>query len=625
MIHKTVAVIGHVDHGKTGLVKALTGIDTDTLAEEKQRGLSITLGFAHRAFPSGQVHLVDAPGHADFLRMTASGLSGADAILLVVSAKDGVQTQTREHAKLAELFGIERAVVAVTKSDIATDEDVATATRQVATLLDPHGFDPMQIIACSSVSGMGLSALCDALSRICEESPQRPDLKGFYLPIDRVFSAPGAGTIVTGTLLGAAIGVDDEIILEPGRRTASVRAIQIAGADHARAMPGARIAINLRGIDTTSIRRGQVVCAPDDFSTSHRFDVALMPGPGLKHMEQVTVLQGTAHGPARVRLYPATDSEYRYAQLEFPSSQIAYPGQRFVLHRPATSEILTGGIVIDPGAPLITRNKPAHVTVLHALATGDLNAAAHALADRDRGVVDLQTLVRTKADGKILLGPEFETDSAARSFRKRELETLEAKCLHAITDLHEARPCRPIVEMTDLVARLRPAPDVLVDAVIKRLISADVLHRRADGVSLANRDPLDSMSADQRAAYHAADRRLSDMGLHPVALFDAVTEEAFDLEVLLIDKGRAVRLFNHSLKQSLLLSVDAIDEGQKRLAKAFPNGTPFTTSAARQVLETNRKTIVPLLEYYDRLGITERTEDVRTMRYSATENATGMP
>ena len=617
MNHRTVAVIGHVDHGKTGLVKALTGIDTDSLAEEQQRGLSITLGFAHMEVPGGQVHLVDAPGHADFLRMTASGMSGANAILLVVSAKDGVQAQTRAHIKLAELFGIDSAVVAVTKSDIATDEEVATVTQNVTTLLRKHGFDPMQIIACSSVSGMGLSALSNALARICEERPQRPDLKGFYLPIDRVFSAPGAGTIVTGTLLGGAIRIDDEIILEPGGRTASVRAIQVTGADHPRATPGARIAINLRGIDTASVRKGQALCAPDGFAAGHRFDVALIDCPGLKHMEQVTVLHGTAHGPARVRLYPATGAEHRYAQLEFPSPQIAYPGQRFVLYRPATSEIPTGGTVIDPGASLVIRNKPAHVAVLHALSTTDLTAAAHALADRDRGMVDLRTLARTTTDAAIVLDPEFEMDSPARSFRKRELEMLEAKCQHAITDLHEARPCRPFVEMTDLIARLRPAPKPLVDAVIKRLISADVVHRRADGVSLTNRDPLNAMSVDQRAAYHDADRRLNDMGLHPVALFDAPGEEAFDLETLLIDKGRAIRLFNHSLKQSLLVSADAIDDGREKLAEAFPNGKPFTTSAARQVLETNRKTIVPLLEYFDRLGITKRTEDTRTIHHTA--------
>lgn len=615
MTHLTLAVIGHVDHGKTSLVQALTGIDTDRLKEEKQRGLSITLGFAHMDAPNGQIHIIDTPGHADFVRMTASGLSGADAILLVVSAVENIQPQTLEHARLAELFGIRSAIVAITHSDLASASEIDQAKTKSEALLRAHGFDSMEIIACSSQTKTGLHSLRATLNRLCARSRQTADLKGFFLPIDRVFSAPGAGTIVTGTLLGAAIKIDDGVAIEPIGRTASIRSIQTAGVEQSHAAPGARVALNLRGIDAAPIRKGHALCSPGTFAAGHRFDVALTPCPGLKHMEQVTILHGTSHGPARVRLYPAASGEPLYGQIEFQSPQLAYPGQRMILRRQATAETLTGGIVIDPDARLVTRNKPAHVSVLHALATDSMTAAAHALADRDAGSVDLRMLLRSSPEAEIRLGPEFEADSTERSYRQKELDLLASGCLQALTHLHSARPCRPFIDRAALVTALRPAPPAMIQFVIARLEKAARLKTNADEVSLPDLDPFDAMSVDQLAAYERADRRLSEMGLRPAALFDAPSVETSDLEALLIAKIRAVRLFNHSLNQSLLLSMDAIRDAKLKLAAAFPDGGSFTTGAARELLDTNRKTIVPLLEYFDKLGVTKRSNDLRTISH----------
>ncbi|MEL7539275.1 MAG: GTP-binding protein, partial [Pseudomonadota bacterium] len=317
MTHATVAVIGHVDHGKTILVKALTGVDTDTLQEEKQRGLSITLGFAHLAHGSGQIHLIDTPGHADFIRMTASGISGADAVLLVISAMDGVQPQTLEHIRLAQYFGIRNVTVALTKSDLTQARNVDALQAEIESILDAHAFTHVAIIACSSVTGAGLENVVAALSSAFEYKHQRPDLKGFFLPIDRVFSAPGAGTIVTGTLLGAGVTVGDDVVLEPQHLTATIRGIQIAGASQDQAEPGARVALNLRGIDAGALTKGDVLCAPGAFQTGLRFDVSLRPCSDVKHMEQVKVLLGTGHCAARLRLYPSKPDQSVYGQLEF--------------------------------------------------------------------------------------------------------------------------------------------------------------------------------------------------------------------------------------------------------------------------------------------------------------------
>ncbi|MEM9180823.1 MAG: selenocysteine-specific translation elongation factor [Pseudomonadota bacterium] len=610
MKHRTLAVIGHVDHGKTSLVKTLTGVETDTLKEEKQRGLSITLGFAHLKFPSGHVHLIDTPGHADFIRMTASGVSGADAVLLVVSAVDGVQPQTREHVRMAGLFGIRDVIVALTKIDLVPDKDVRQAGANVEALLDTHGFSRVDVVPCSSTTGDGIDTLIATLERNAAHTNQATDLKGFFLPIDRVFSAPGVGTIVTGSLLGGSISVEDEVLVEPTHQRATIRRIEVAGIAHTQAMPSSRVALNLRGLDAASIQKGDVLCAPGKFQAGQRFDVALQSDPTLKHMEQVTVLQGTSHGTARLRLYPENGSPTVYGQLEFQAPQIAFPGQRVVLRRPSRAEILTGGTVIDPNAVLVTRNKPAHVRVLRARLERGADAVARAIADRDNGIVDLKTLSRL---GGAPPENDFEAISETLIARKADIETLRLRLIDALNSLHARRPCRPYIETSELYSQLRPAPRVLKDAVVDRLRAAGEIREHQNGVALADFDPLANMTTELCGAYHDADQRLCEMGVRPVALFESPSQDESDLVELLVWKNRALRLYNHSLKQTLLLSSDAIEEARNKLRLAFPDGSEFTTSAARAVLNTNRKTIVPLLEYFDANGVTRRDEDVRVI------------
>ena len=610
MKHRTLAVIGHVDHGKTSLVKALTGVETDTLKEEKQRGLSITLGFAHLKSPSGHMHLIDTPGHADFIRMTASGVSGADAVLLVVSAVDGVQPQTREHVRMAGLFGIRDATVALTKIDLVPDQDAQQESATVEALLDTHGFSRVDVVPCSSNTGDGINTLIATLERNAAHTNQATNLKGFFLPIDRVFSAPGVGTIVTGSLLGHSISVEDAVVLEPAHQRATIRGIEVAGVAQSQAMPGARVAINLRGIDAESIHKGDALCAPEKFQAGQRFDVAMQSDPTLKHMEQVPVLHGSSHHTARLRLYPETGSPTVYGQLEFQAPQIAFPGQRVVLRRPSRAEILTGGTVIDPNAVLVTRNKQAHVSVLRACLEGDAGALAQAIADRDNGIVDLKTLSRLGG-----VPPENYFDAIDETYIARiaEIETLRRRLVDVLRSLHARRPCRPFVEASELYNQLSPAPRLLLDGVVDRMRATGEIRGHQNGVALADFGSLELMTPELREAYHDADQRLRDIGLRPVALFESPSQDESDLMELLVWKNRAVRLYNHSLKQTLLLSSDVIDKARNKLQLAFPDGSEFTTSAARAALDTNRKTIVPLLEHFDANGVTRRDEDVRVM------------
>lgn len=622
MTHRTIAVIGHVDHGKTSLVKALTGIETDTLKEEQARGLSIALGFASRNVPGGQLHFIDAPGHADFIRTTASGISGVDTVLLVISAADGIEPQTLEHVRLAHLFGVRHVIVALSKSDLVSDDIKAAQIETATKLLSSFSFETSSITPCSSKTGRGMDALIEKLetaSGLPVKSERPTDV---YLPIDRVFTSPGAGTIVTGTLVGGVLRPDIAVRLEPTDQMTSVRGLQIASAQVASAPAGARVAVNLRNIDTRSVKKGQVLCAAGTYQSSDRFDVSLDEyGTGLKHMQQVMILLGTSAVPARLRLYRSESegvpSASRFAQIELKSPLVAYTRQRFVIRNPASAETLTGGTILDPNARLITRSKDAHIDVLQAALAGDVEDIANALATRGQGSFELETLARLARrrveELQDLLVGAYERNPDGVAFRCADISRLQTRYTDTLSALHMAHPCRPHISADQIHAALRPVSAPLLTRVEKRLREAEAIRHDERGVALASYDPLAAMSAEQSAAYRAAEARLLEIALHPAPVFapDTETPEQSDLRDLLVWTGRAVPFYNHSLKQSFLLHTDAVTAARQTLAKAFPNETLFATGEARAALSTNRKTIVPLLEHFDQLGITKRNGNLR--------------
>ena len=303
-MHKTVAVVGHVDHGKTSLVKALTGTDTDRLDEERKRGLSIVLGFANLQTPEGWLHFVDTPGHADFIQTAAQGLSGADAILLVVDSSEGPSVQTHEHLKLAHLFGIRDAVIALSKSDFNHQTPSIDHTDAIADLLRIHGFKASAIVTCSSQTMDGIDCLKTALRDLLTRVRSRRSPENVFLPIDRIFTAEGAGTVVTGTLLGGDLGVDTPLLIQPTKTACSVRAIQVAGQSADNATAGTRVAVNLRGIKAQKINKGDVLCAPGQEQTSRLFETPPIGGPDAPG--------DLVHSDAHDVIYHPTDTNVWY-------------------------------------------------------------------------------------------------------------------------------------------------------------------------------------------------------------------------------------------------------------------------------------------------------------------------
>jgi selenocysteine-specific elongation factor SelB len=358
----TVGVIGHVDHGKTALVRALTGQDTDRLPQEKARGISIALGFAHL---DDAVDLIDMPGHERFVRTMISGATGIDAVLLVVAANEGVRPQTVEHVEIAGLLGITRAIVAVSKCDLVSREDAEFVGAEAADLLKRNGLEPHPPILTSALHEQGMAALGIAelgqTLRALAERP-RPGLGSAYLPIDRAFTVAGHGTVVTGTLRGGEVASGDALELLPRRRGLRVRAIQVHGESAGSARPGQRVALNLRGVAIGEVSRGMALVSPGGLGLSQWLTVALRSlegAPPLRNGARLRALFGTSEAETRLRLLDRDvlePGDAAFAQLRFAEPVAVPAGEHLVLRRASPALTLAGGRVLEP----VTQRRKRH-------------------------------------------------------------------------------------------------------------------------------------------------------------------------------------------------------------------------------------------------------------------------
>ena len=352
MKHAIAAVIGHVDHGKTTLVRALTGTDTDRLPEEKRRGISIALGFAHLADAVGGIDLVDVPGHERFVRTMVAGASGLDFVLLVVAANEGVRPQTREHLAIASLLGVTHAVLALTKADLVDADDAVRAAHRAVAAAEAAGLRVAASVDTAAAAGIGIGALRDALARLRDALPERVDDGLAFLPIDRVFSVAGHGTIVTGTLRGGALAIGDTLALLPDDRPTRIRNLETHGMRVTRAAPGGRTAVNLRGVGREDVEAGAALAPPGALVASAWLGVMLRAGGAdLATGTRLRLLIGTDEREVRLRLLDRdvlADGESGPAQLRL-TAPIAVPARlHFVLRVASPPATVGGGIVVEP-------------------------------------------------------------------------------------------------------------------------------------------------------------------------------------------------------------------------------------------------------------------------------------
>lgn len=621
-----VGVIGHVDHGKTALVRALTGIETDRLKEEQARGVSIVPGFALLAGEAGEIDLVDLPGHERFVRAMISGATGMRAVLLAVDANEGIKPQTIEHLEIARLIGVRRGVLALTKADLASPETIASRSREIAAAAAQAGLETGPVIATSTVSGLGVPDLSAALLGLLGDAAASVD-DGFpYLPVDRVFTRAGFGTVVTGTLRRGRLAVGDMLEIVPGGRSAVVRGLQIHGRSVDSAEPGRRTAVALRGIGLDEIERGQALCPPDLLVPSRWLDVSITAAASaaspLPSGLVCRLLFGTTEVEARLRLLERQfldPGQTAQAQLHL-AEDVAVPAREpFVIRLDSLAATVAGGRILDPASRRRRRNDPRVTADLAAIAAGRpaeaLTVRLGQAGAKGAPVAELARLAGTTPDRvRRLLTAAGAREIAERFVGAPAFAALRTGTLGALAQFHRERPMEHGAAL-DQVARLLALPEPVTTAVLRDLAGtgevaqAGTLWRRADF------DP----ARNETETVRRLEQSFRKAGLNPPDESEAIGRDIRRRDALnyLIGSGTIVRAVDRVQRRAVLFHREAIASARSRLMDAFPSArdaeTGFLAREAGAALGISRKFSIPLLEHLDATGFTRRAGDRRVI------------
>lgn len=615
---RVIGTAGHVDHGKSTLIKTLTGIDPDRLREEQERGMTIDLGFAHLRLPGGtEVGIVDVPGHADFIRNMLAGVGSIDAVVLVIAADEGVMPQTREHLAILSLLGIERGVIALTKTDLVDADWVALVTEDVRAAVRGTPLAAAPIVPVSSASRTGLPELLGAVERVLGDAPPRRDLGRPRVPIDRAFTMAGFGTVVTGTLIDGSLAAGDEVEIAPAGLRARVRGLQTHRQAIPLAGPGRRVAVNLSGVEKGQIERGMTLIRPGSVAPVQvmalRLSVLGSASGPVAHDEAVKVHVGTAERVARVAVLEGdgiAPGGEGWVQLRLAEPVVAATGDRIVVRRPSPPETLGGGAVADTSGErfrrrsdaldvLTRRSAPtAAARLLAALdvpRTADEAAARAGLdhAERDAAVRELTG----RGDAVDVGGPLLSRDA---------FEALAVRVERVLAMGHRRAPLRAGVPREEVRGALG-LPQKQAAAAMARLVAAGRVAERGTAYALPSHVP--SLSADQEAAWERLRAGLAREPLQPPSVNTYATDYGVDAEVLaaLAERGDVVRA-----GEAAFLPAAVRGFGDQVIGELASSGR-ITVARARDLTGSSRKHVLPLLQFLDDHGVTRRIGDDRVL------------
>lgn len=574
MPHLVIGTAGHIDHGKTSLVKALTGIDADRLLEEKQRGITIDIGFAHtEPSPGLTLSFVDLPGHERFIKNMLAGVSGIDALLFVVASDESVMPQTREHFEICRLLGITRGIVALTKSDLADAATLDVARLEVDELVADSFLAGAPIVSVSATTGEGIDTLRQHLVTLATQATPRNSVGYFRLPVDRAFSIKGFGTVVTGTLLSGSLEPEAEVELYPTGQRLRVRGLQVHGQPVRRAIAGQRTAINLAGIEPSHIHRGMVLSEPGRFRPATRLDCSYQLVPGAKPLKpraRVHFHSGAVELQAEIRALPAASK----ARIVLRHPMLILPGDRFILRAGTPLTTVAGGTVLAIDPP---RKRSPIQTLADAIAATGLPES---------------TLRKFTPDTQ-WIEPDLLVD---RDWLETQRQAIEA----AVTKFHKQEPLR-----AGLPRQSFNLPKPILDYLLTTMPTVI-----AEGDILRHRDHKVVLQQDDTEARAAIEKSFAQANL-TVPSVDEV------LAVSGVPMARAKTILQILIREKLLIRVgtdlvfhaDAIAALKKMLAPQ--KGKPFNVATFKDWTSISRKFAIPLLEYLDREHITRRVGNDR--------------
>ncbi len=627
-----VGTAGHIDHGKSSLVRRLTGIDPDRLPEEKDRGLTIDLGFAPMQLPGGElVGIIDVPGHEKFIRNMVAGASGIDLVVLVVAADDSVMPQTLEHLSIMTILGVQRGIIAINKIDLVDEEMLELVEEEIRDTVKGTFLEDAPMMRVSAETEAGIDELREAVVSMIDELPSRETDGVFRLPIQRVFSAKGHGTVVTGVPVSGSVSKDDRLEILPGEHKGRVRGLQAYKVTVDRARAGHSTAINLADVNYKDLTRGMVAATPGYFTATEMLEVSLralssLPN-ALTHRMPIRFLQGTMEAVGRLYLLDCTTLEpgdEAVAQIRLEEPVVVAPGDRFVLRQTSPMITLGGGEILDrsrwrlkTGKDFVVESVRRKMSALDSpqdylrSLLRDALLEIHTTEDLSRRMTITQEQVSqylqelTEAgDLKALPGDRWLVQEGVRMAGERITGAIEAA--------FREDPYRVSVKALEIRDALR-LEETFLEAVYQQLVEEERVHRLRGGrLSLPGYEP--PIPEGERQALEKYRNYLSEHLFEAARNEDLApmlgTSEALigKLQSLLVDRGELVRL-----TPDVVLLEEAILEAVRRLAAHHETAGPFSAAEAKDLLGTTRKFAIPLLEYLDKQGWTRRREDRREM------------
>jgi selenocysteine-specific elongation factor len=629
--HVVVGTAGHIDHGKTSLVRALTGIDTDRLPEEKARGITIDLGFAFLEEPDGlTIEIVDVPGHERFVKNMLAGAGGIDLVMLVIAADEGVMPQTREHFAICSLLHVKAGLVVLTKTDLVDRDWLELVQDDVATLVRGTFLEGAPIVAASAKTNEGLEALRATLVSLARAVTDRSTDQLPRLPIDRVFTVKGFGTVVTGTLMTGRLATDDRVEVYPKSLQAKIRGLQTHGHPVDDASAGQRTAINLQGIERTAIERGDLVGLPGTLVTSLLVDGTFellkdAPRP-VKSRDRVRVHAGTSEIMARVLLVDRAElapGETAFARFRLEAPLVAIPGDRFVVRSYSPMVTIGGGTLLDVAPPRFKRKAPALIAHLKLLERGAPDEVVEEHV-RNAGIAGARA---TALSGRVAFGPTELREALGRLLSSGRLLAVDrdwyvhpesaarirALAIAALEEFHRQHPLRPGMSREELRGRAGAVDERVFSHIFAALEAEGLVRGERDKVRLAAHEVR--LSSAQQRVVDGVEAEFLRADAAPPSPEEALAhagvtgDEEHELFQVLVASRRLLRV-----KESLYFHAKSLESIQTRLVDLLRDRKEIGPADIKDLLGISRKYAIPLLEHFDARGVTRRVGEKRVLR-----------
>jgi selenocysteine-specific elongation factor len=633
MKHVILGTAGHIDHGKTSLVKALTGVDTDRLKEEKERGITIELGFTFLDLPSGiRLGIIDVPGHEKFVKHMVAGVWGIDLVALVIAADEGVMPQTREHLDICRLLRVKKGLVVLTKIDLLDRELLELVEEEVTEIVEDTFLKDAPILPVSSVTGEGIPQLLSALDLLSQEITERSSGGLFRLPIDRVFTMKGFGTVVTGTMISGSLSLGETIQVLPSGLEGKVRSLQVYGRSVEKTVAGERAAVNLQGVETSAIERGDVLVRPNTLSPSRLIDAYLeylpdAPRP-LKHRTKQRFHVGTTLTNASIFLLDRDElapGETGFVQLRLERPVVALPQDRFVIRGSSAIQTIGGGVILDGHPDKHKRFSSSVVADLSLLKDGTREQALRQHIDHSGvgGITleellnrvempssDVQSIIRQMAGRGDLVVIDSEK---LKVIANGSYQMLRGRALAQLGEFHQRFPMKSGLSKEELRTKLPPEIDVkLFQILINELIQSKEVVLEKDKLRLSGHH---ISSVDAKGLAKRVEAAVLKGGLQPPSPKE-LSEEWSETE------GEVRAIFEHLVHEGVLVRIKneiyfhriPFENLREKLVAYLKKNREITTPQFKEMTQASRKYVIPLIEYFDQTKLTLRLGEKRVLR-----------